>query len=168
MRSNHEVQGFIGLSQIFDKMDRDDVIAIWRLYKEKYDGKQMNTALDINLAFESIMYRSLKIMFDPQPGDSEWNEIGFNKVHKWFLYQSCGVHELRVGAVTLFLLVEKDYPSLNKCKEILRQMIRPGFLKCQQHYVSDHQAYKLTQKYENILYPTIRKSFQSDQKMQVF
>jgi hypothetical protein len=113
MRSNHEVQGFIGLSQMFDKMDRDDVIAIWRLYKEKYDEKQMHTALDINLAFEKLMYHSLRIMFDPQLTDREWNEIGFSKVYKWFLYQSCGVHELRVGAFTLYLLVEKDYTGLN-------------------------------------------------------
>ena len=155
MRSNHEVQGFKEISQIFDKMDRDDIIAIWGLYKEKYDGKKMDTVLDINLAFENVLYRILKNMFDPQPGESEWNEIGCSKVHKWFLYQSCGVHELRTGAVTLFLLVEKDYPSLHKYPEVLRQMVRPGFLKCQQQHMSDNQAYNLIQKYEKILDPTI-------------
>ena len=115
----------------------------------------MDTVLDINLTFENVMYRFLKNMFDPQPGDKEWNEIGCSKVHKQFLYQSSGVHELRTGAVTLFLLVEKDYPSLNKCPEILRQMVRPGFLKCQQQHMSDNQAYNLIQKYEKILDPAI-------------
>ena len=130
-------------------------IEIWGLFKEKYDGQKMDTVLDLNLTFENVLYRFLKNMFDPVPGDKEWNDIICSKVHKWFLYQSCGVHELRTGSVTLFLLVEKDYPSLNKCSGVLRQMLRPGFLKCQKQPVSDNQADTLIQKYEKILNSTV-------------
>lgn len=134
------------------------------LYKEKYNKKQMNEKTDELFTYEKIVYRSLRIMFDPQPSDREWNEMEFGKVYKWFLYQSCGVHELRADAVTLYLLAEKDYPRLNTNKKIIQQMVKPGVLKCQRHYMSDHQAYKLQRKYDKILDPSIRKRFQRNQK----
>lgn len=159
MRSNYEVQGFTRLSQMFDNMDKDDVIAVWRLYKEKYGDKLPDDTVDQNNTFEKIVYHSFRVMFEPQHTDREWNEMELNKVHKWFLYQPCGVHELVAGGTTVYLLVEMDYHGLNKNREILKQMVKPGFLKCQRHYLSDHQAYKLTQKYDKILDPSIRKRF---------
>ena len=131
------VQGFIGFSKMLFHMDIDDVIAVWGLYKEKYgDILPDNT-------FEKVVYHNLRIMFEPQISDREWVEMRLNKVNKWFLYHSCGVHELSVVGVTVYLLVEKDYSGVNGNREILSQMVKLGFLKLQRHFLSDHQAYKL-------------------------
>ena len=145
---------------MFINMDRDDVIAVWRLYREKYGDKVPDDTVDQNNTFEKIVYHSFRVMFEPRHTDHEWNEMRFNKVHKWFLYQSCGVHELVAGGVTVYLLVEKDYPGLNKKREILAKIVKPGFLKVQRHFMSGHQAYKLLQKYEKILDPNLRRRFQ--------
>ena len=152
-RTNDMYYGFISFSQMLFFMDRDDLVDIWGLYKEKFGATPPEND------YEKVIYHNLKIMFEPHVTDREWVEMRGKKVNKWFLYHSCGVHELSVGGVTVFLLVEKDYPGLNANREILTQMIRPGFLKLQNHFMSDHQAYKLLQKYEKILDPSLRKSF---------
>ena len=106
-------------------------------------------------------------MFEPHVTDREWVEMRHNRVNRWFIYQSCGVHVLSVRAATIFLLTDKDYPGLNANKGILTQMVKTGFLQCQKHFMSDHQAYKLLQKYEKILDPSLRKSAQRKQLTKV-
>ena len=96
-------------------------------------------------------------MFKPHVTDAEWVRMRNNRVNRWYIYQSCGVHELSVGGVTVFMLTNKDYPDLNANRIILAEMVKPGFLQCQKHFLSDHQAYKLLQKYEKILDPSLRR-----------
>lgn len=104
-------------------MDKDGMVAVWRLYKEKFsDTLPDNT-------FERVVYCNMRIMFEPQISDRQWITMRNSKVNKWFLYHSCGVHELSAGGVIVYLLVEKDYSGLNANKEILTQMVQPGFLK---------------------------------------
>ena len=79
-------------------------------------------------------------MFEPHITDREWVEMRNNMVNRWFIYQSCGVHVLSVGGVTVFLLTDKDYPGLNANKAILTDMVKPGFLQGQKHFMSDHQV----------------------------
>ena len=132
-------------------MDRDDICTPWKLYKDKYGDVRPEEV------YERVIYYSLKIMFEPNDGDLEWKTLKAGKVQQWFLYQSFGVHALTVGGSTIYMLVEKDYPVLNFHTEILTQMVQPSILQLQRHFLSDHQAYKLLQKYEKILDPSLRK-----------
>ena len=96
-------------------------------------------------------------MFEPKDDDVEWLALRNNQVKQWYLYQSCGVHCLTTNRCIIYMFAEKDYP-LRYYSEILKQMVKPGFLKFQNHFMSDHQAYKLLRKYEKIVDPSLRKS----------
>ncbi|GJZ88730.1 hypothetical protein Tco_0660512 [Tanacetum coccineum] len=52
----------------------------------------------------------LKNMFEPHVEDIVWrNQQGY-KVLEWKLYDSCGVHFLRMQSMQIYMLVEKNYP----------------------------------------------------------
>ena len=98
-----------------------------------------------------IIWRALKLMFDPSMEDSEWTEIRWLKVRKWMLFQSSGVYVLDVGSHTLYMLIEKDYP-LASWLEIIYQMVNGAKqLKLQKAYDTDDQAFNLLSKYKKIL-----------------
>ena len=67
----------------------------------------------------------MKLIFKPRDDNIEWMRIKKGKVTRWYLYQSCGVHALTVGEVIIYMLVEKDYPTLNYHPEIIHQMLKP-------------------------------------------
>ncbi|GJU63119.1 hypothetical protein Tco_1244954 [Tanacetum coccineum] len=54
--------------------------------------------------------RYLKTMFDPHVEDQVWKNQHDYKVLDWKLYDSCGVHSLRLQHVYIHMLVEKRYP----------------------------------------------------------
>ena len=160
-RSNDTFEGYTSLSRMLDSMDRDDVVAVWRLYKEKFGSTPPEEI------FEKIMYYHLKVMFEPHVTDDVWIRMRNKRDNRWLIYQSCVVHELSVGEVIVYMLTDRDYPGLNFNKSILAELVKPGCLQCQKHFLSDHQAYKLLQKYEKILDPSLRKSAQRKQLTKV-
>lgn len=145
IRSNNHLEGYPTIFKMLKSMDRDDLVAVWRLYKEKFESTPPENV------FEQVMYNDLKVMFDPDVVDRKWIEMKGKKVNKWILYHSCGVHELGVGGVSIFLLTDKDYPVFRNHADILTQMVKPGFLKSQRNSSSDNQAHELLQKYKKIL-----------------
>ena len=98
-------------------MEKDDVVTIWGLYKEKYGDVRPD---DI---FERVIYYNLKIMFEPHDSDIECMKLKNNRVEQWYLFQSCGVHMLVAEGVIIYMLVEKDYPALNFSRDFVNQMI---------------------------------------------
>ena len=154
---------YLRLQHMLWTFDRNDVCSLWYVYKEKYGDTKFKTPKKNGPAeiHDFLMWQSLKIMFNPSMEDSIWKDIAGYKLRRWMLYQSCGVHILDIGVYTVYFLTEKDYPGLNMHKDILKQMFeRNDTLKLQRHFMSDHQAYKLLQKYEKILDPSKRRRFQ--------
>lgn len=133
--------------------DKEDICILWRLFKEKYGSAKFGvvTYNDREAMADYIIWRALKLMFDPSMEDSEWTEIRGFKVRKWMLFKSSGIHVLDVGSHTLYMLAEKDYP-LASCFEIIYQMVNGAKqLKLQKAYDTDHQAFNLLSKYKKIL-----------------
>ncbi|GKE16780.1 hypothetical protein Tco_1424357 [Tanacetum coccineum] len=57
-----------------------------------------------------ILWGDLKTMFEPPVEDTVWRNQQDYKVLDWKLYDSCGVHSLRMQHVHIHMLVEKRYP----------------------------------------------------------
>ncbi|GJS95614.1 hypothetical protein Tco_0802582 [Tanacetum coccineum] len=57
-----------------------------------------------------ILWGDLKIMFEPHVEDRVWRNQQDYRVLDWKLYDSCGVHSLRMQYMHIHMLVEKRYP----------------------------------------------------------
>ncbi|GKB93462.1 putative ribonuclease H-like domain-containing protein [Tanacetum coccineum] len=60
--------------------------------------------------YERVLWGDLKTMFEHHVEDAVWRNQQGNKVLIWKLYDSCGVHFLRLQSMHIFMLVEKKYP----------------------------------------------------------
>ncbi|GKF35299.1 hypothetical protein Tco_0108499, partial [Tanacetum coccineum] len=90
----------------------------WKIYKEgrksyyqimRADGKSqmyMFIMEDLDL----LLWGDLKTMFDPYIEDAVWRNQQAYTVLDWKLYDSCGVHSLRMQHMQIYMLVEKKYP----------------------------------------------------------
>ncbi|GJX83064.1 uncharacterized mitochondrial protein-like protein [Tanacetum coccineum] len=91
-------------SQMLKSFSREDLEDLYKLVKAKYGSTRPVEDLDL------ILYGDLKTMFEPHVEDPVWkNQDDFN-VLDWKLYDSCGVHSLRMQHMYIHLLVEKRYP----------------------------------------------------------
>ena len=70
--------------------DREDVCMLWKVLKEKFGATKFNTSTedDPQATADFVMWKSLKLMFDPYLEDSEWREIKSCKVRRWMIFQS--------------------------------------------------------------------------------
>ncbi|GKD76540.1 hypothetical protein Tco_1339161 [Tanacetum coccineum] len=57
-----------------------------------------------------LLWGDLKTMFEPHVEDKVWRNQQEYKVLDWKLYDSCGVHSLRMQHMQIYMLVEKKYP----------------------------------------------------------
>ncbi|GKD32197.1 hypothetical protein Tco_1242975 [Tanacetum coccineum] len=60
--------------------------------------------------YERVLWGDLKVMFEPHVEDEVWRKQHGNKVLIWKLFDSCGVHFLRLQSIHIYMLVEKKYP----------------------------------------------------------
>ncbi|GJR66023.1 hypothetical protein Tco_0012088 [Tanacetum coccineum] len=57
-----------------------------------------------------VLWGDLKTMFKPDVDSPVWRSLQDEKVLIWKLFDSCGVHFLRLQYMHIFMLVEKKYP----------------------------------------------------------
>ncbi|GJR20978.1 hypothetical protein Tco_0969505 [Tanacetum coccineum] len=90
-------------------------IVDWKIHKEgkknyyqiiRADGSSKIPVEDLDL----ILWGDLKTMFEPHVEDRVWRNQQDYKVLDWKLYDSCGVHSLRMQHMHIHMLVEKRYP----------------------------------------------------------
>ncbi|GJV14470.1 hypothetical protein Tco_1359793 [Tanacetum coccineum] len=91
-------------SQMLKSFDRQDLEDLYKLVKAKYGSTRPVEDLDL------ILYGDLKTMFDPHVEDRVWRNQQDYRVLDWKIYDSCGVHSLRMQHVYIHMLVEKRYP----------------------------------------------------------
>ncbi|GJW43141.1 hypothetical protein Tco_0071940, partial [Tanacetum coccineum] len=89
--------------KIFNKEDLED---LYKLVKAKYKSTRPVEDLDLSL------WGDLKIMFEPHIEDVVWRNQQDYKVLDWKLYDSCGVHSMRMQHVYIHMLLEKKYPLI--------------------------------------------------------
>ncbi|GKB29602.1 hypothetical protein Tco_0869003 [Tanacetum coccineum] len=83
---------------------KEDLETFYKLVKAKYESTRPVEDLDL------ILWGDLKTMFEPHVEDKVWRNQQDYKVLSWKLYDSCGVHFLRMQHMQIYMLVEKKYP----------------------------------------------------------
>ncbi|GKB77886.1 hypothetical protein Tco_0944781 [Tanacetum coccineum] len=91
-------------SQMLKSFDRQDLEYLYKLVKAKYESTRPVEDLDL------LLWGDLKTMFEPHVKDNVWMNQQDYKVSDWKMYDSCGVHSLRMQHMHIYMLVEKKYP----------------------------------------------------------
>ncbi|GJY42649.1 hypothetical protein Tco_0430862 [Tanacetum coccineum] len=104
MRADGKSQTYMIFSQMLKSFDRQDLEDLYKLVKAKYESTRPVEDLDL------ILWGNLKTMFEPHVEDEVWRNQQEYKVLNWKLYDSCGVHSLRMQHMQIYMLVEKKYP----------------------------------------------------------
>ncbi|GJV93385.1 hypothetical protein Tco_1541198 [Tanacetum coccineum] len=91
-------------SQMLKSFDRDDLEDLYKLIKAKYGSTRLVEDMDY------LLWNDMKIMFEIHVEDEIWKLQQGYKVLEWKLYDSCGVHSLRMQSMHIYMLVEKQYP----------------------------------------------------------
>ncbi|GJR67776.1 hypothetical protein Tco_0013841, partial [Tanacetum coccineum] len=83
---------------------KEDLEDLYKLVKAKFESTKPVEDLDL------LLWGDLKTMFEPHVEDAVWRNQQAYKVLDWKLYDSCGVHSLRMQHMQIYMLVEKKYP----------------------------------------------------------
>ncbi|GJU35888.1 putative ribonuclease H-like domain-containing protein [Tanacetum coccineum] len=95
---------YLVFSHMLKSFDKEYFETLWKLVKAKYGSTR--PVEDLYL----IIWGDLKTMFEPHVKDRVWRNQQDYRVLNWKLYDSCGVHSLRMQHMHIYMLVEKRYP----------------------------------------------------------
>ncbi|GJQ97939.1 Myc-type, basic helix-loop-helix domain-containing protein [Tanacetum coccineum] len=84
--------------------EREDLETLWKLVKAKHGSTRLEEG------YERVLWGDLMTMFKPDVESLVWRTLQNEKVLIWKLFDSCGVHFLRLQSMHIFMLVEKRYP----------------------------------------------------------
>nr|GEV34396.1 hypothetical protein [Tanacetum cinerariifolium] len=84
--------------------DKEDLEDLYNLVKVKYGSTRTLEDLDL------LSWGDLKTMFETHVEDQVWKKQHGYMVLEWKLYESCGVHSLKMQPMYIYMLVEKKYP----------------------------------------------------------
>ncbi|GJZ78112.1 reverse transcriptase domain-containing protein [Tanacetum coccineum] len=111
----------------------EDLEDLYMLVKARYGSTRLVESMDY------LLWNDMKIMFEPHVEDEVWKLQNGYKVLEWKLYDSCGVHFLRMQSIQIYMLVEKKYPLT---PPTLLMMLEKKL----QIYYESEMAYQLSQK----------------------
>ncbi|GKC56578.1 hypothetical protein Tco_1084176 [Tanacetum coccineum] len=114
IRADGSSKNYKIFSGMLDDFDRQDVIDLYRLVKERYE----TTSLE---GYELLLWGDLKTLFEPSEEDEIWkNQQDYNLI-SWRLFDSCGVHVLLMDTgISIHMMVENTYPLT---QEMLSRML---------------------------------------------
>ncbi|GJV87746.1 hypothetical protein Tco_1531684 [Tanacetum coccineum] len=106
IRADGKSQMYKVFSLMLKSFNREDLEDFNKLVKAKYKSTRPVEDLDL------LLWGDLKTMFDPHVEDQIWKNQQNYKVLDWKLYDSRGVHSLRMQHVYIHMLVEKIFPLI--------------------------------------------------------
>nr|GEV13516.1 hypothetical protein [Tanacetum cinerariifolium] len=104
IRADGNSKMYMFFRHMLKSFDREDLDDLYKLVKAKFRSTKPVEDLDL------LLCGDLKIMFEPHVEDAVWRKQQGYKVLEWKLYESCGVHSLRMQSMHIYMLVEKKYP----------------------------------------------------------
>ncbi|GJX72953.1 putative ribonuclease H-like domain-containing protein [Tanacetum coccineum] len=104
-RADRSYKTYIYFSEMLNDFDREDLIVLYGLFNKKYASTR--PGFD-----DLVLWGDMKIMFKRDGDDAVWENHHSQELIEWKLYDSCGVHSLMLGEVSIHMLVEKKYPLL--------------------------------------------------------
>ncbi|GKB24728.1 hypothetical protein Tco_0864129 [Tanacetum coccineum] len=96
-------QIYLVFSHMLKNFDREDLETLWKLVKAKHGSIRPEEG------YERVLLGNLKVMFEPHVEDIVWRNQQDYRVLEWKLYDSCGVHFLRMQHMQIYMLVENKY-----------------------------------------------------------
>ncbi|GJY29320.1 hypothetical protein Tco_0405087 [Tanacetum coccineum] len=114
IRADGSSKNYKIFSEMIDDFDRQDVIDLHRLVKERYVTTSPK-------GYDLMLWGDLKTLFEPNEEDKVWrNQHGYNLI-SWRLIDSCGIHILLMdNGIAIHKMVEKKYPLI---QEMLSNML---------------------------------------------
>ncbi|GJZ45862.1 hypothetical protein Tco_0593458 [Tanacetum coccineum] len=92
------------LSEMLEDFDRQDVMDLHRLVKERYSASRPE-------GYDLMLWGDLHTLFEPNEEDEIWKNQHEYNVISWSLCDFCGVHILLMqNGIAIHMLTEKKYP----------------------------------------------------------
>ncbi|GJX15523.1 hypothetical protein Tco_0216355 [Tanacetum coccineum] len=106
IRVGNHTEAYQIFADMLKKFDRDDLVKLWDLVKERFSTTEPTDDKEKELWVE------LKRLFEPDNDDILWKlQRYMHDPLVWRLYDTCGVHHVSsVRGHDIFMLVEKEYP----------------------------------------------------------
>ncbi|GJR60472.1 hypothetical protein Tco_1502634 [Tanacetum coccineum] len=104
IRADGKSQMYRIFSHMLKSFSKEDLEDLYKLVKAKYESTRPVEDLDL------LLWGDLKTMFESHVEDTIWRNQQDYRVLEWKLYDSCGVHSLRMKHVYIYMQVEKRYP----------------------------------------------------------
>nr|GEW34648.1 hypothetical protein [Tanacetum cinerariifolium] len=104
------IEAYQSFKDILKGFDKEDLVALWSLVKEKFSSAVPNVDK------EKALWVELKRLFKPNAEDVLWKfQRYMHYPITWKLYTNYGVHQVssRTRRHDMFMLTEKDYPLSN-------------------------------------------------------
>ncbi|GJW26703.1 hypothetical protein Tco_0040514 [Tanacetum coccineum] len=102
------------LSEMLEDFDRQDVMDLYRLVKERYSASRPE-------GYDLMLWGDLHTLFEPDEEDEIWkNQHEYNLI-SWSLCDFCGIHILLMqNGIAIHILTNKKYPL---SQEMLSKML---------------------------------------------
>ncbi|GJX31342.1 hypothetical protein Tco_0241197 [Tanacetum coccineum] len=102
------------LLAMLDDFDRQDVLDLYRLVKERFKTTSPE-------GYDRLLWGDLVTLFEPSEEDEIWKAQQDYTLISWRLYDSCGVHLLLMDTgIAIHMMVENKYPLT---QEMLSRML---------------------------------------------
>ncbi|GJR70979.1 ribonuclease H-like domain-containing protein [Tanacetum coccineum] len=103
IRADGSLKMYLVFRYILKSFDREDLETLWKLVKAKHGSTRPEEG------YKRVLWGDLKVMFEPHVEDTVWRNQQDYRVLEWKLYDSRGVHFLRMQHMQIYMLVEKKY-----------------------------------------------------------
>ncbi|GKD03954.1 hypothetical protein Tco_1178928 [Tanacetum coccineum] len=103
IRAHGSLKMYLVFSHVLKRFNREDLETLWKLVKAKHESSRPEEG------YERVLWGDVKVMFEPRVEDIVWRNQQDYRVLEWKLYDSCGVHFLRMQHIQIYILVEKKY-----------------------------------------------------------
>ncbi|GJW99159.1 hypothetical protein Tco_0180967 [Tanacetum coccineum] len=104
IRADESLKRYSAFIQMLKSFDKEDLETLWKLVKAKHGSIRSEEG------YERVLWGDLKTMFEHHVEDTVWRNLQGQKVLIWKLFDSRGVHFMRLQSTHIFMLVEKKYP----------------------------------------------------------
>ncbi|GKC72689.1 hypothetical protein Tco_1118572 [Tanacetum coccineum] len=103
IRADGSSKMYLVFSHMLKSFNMKDLKTLWKLVKAKHGSTRPDEG------YERVLWGDLKVMFESHVEDTIWRNQQDYRVLEWKLYDSCGVHFLRMQHMQIYMLVKKKY-----------------------------------------------------------
>ncbi|GJX53361.1 hypothetical protein Tco_0281730 [Tanacetum coccineum] len=118
-RFGNHTEAYQIFTDMLKKFDRDDLIKLWDLVKERFSTTE--PTYDKSPHKEKELWVELKRLFELDNDDTLWKLQRY--MHDpliWRLYDTCGVHHVSsVRGHDIFMIVKRDYPLTRRLMTVM-------------------------------------------------